>query len=328
MSRGTRAIAVAACCLALSSVAGRTRADEPLKQRLLAEAPARWAELQRASERAAGTYTQTVIRGYGSTIPLISIARWAELDRSSGRVTGDFTKRLFLDAESQPPPITHRAFAINGARMKVATEFVEKPGGKPEMFRVEAINPGYIFQINRRPTSPKHEISYVMANGEKGDPVLLKKVAGIVVGYKADIFCSWVFLGRPLSVWLNDPGMKIVGVDLIEAEDRKVARVQFDYASASDPADKLSDAHIDLDVEGHWTIRGYAARRPWGTIEAKLTYGDPIDGIPVVKSKKEILKGRDSKVIRTLEMENFSRKDVPPGEFTLTAYDLPEPNFD
>lgn len=293
MSHANRTMAVAACCLILASVTRRAHADEPLKQRFLAEAPARWAELDRASKHVEGTYTKSIVHS----------------------------------PESKPPSFARCTFAINDANVKVASEFAEKPGEKAKMVRVESNNQKYIFQINRPPISPDYAISFLEPGDSRGDPVHLEKIAGIIEEHKDNIFCPWYLLGRPLSAWLNDPGLKITSVDLAEVEGQKVARVKFDYASAKDLKDKLSNSHVDLDIEGHWTIRGYLARRPWGTMEAKLTYGNPVDGIPAVKSKEEILEGGGAKVIRTLKMENFFQKEVPASAFTLSAYNLPEPNF-
>jgi|GEM_PF-6968424 len=282
---------VAGWCFTLALATGHAEGDDQLKQRFLSEAPAKWADLERLSEHVEGVYTEKV----SSTVP------------------------------GKPPEFVRSKFTVNGKNVKAEIEL----GEKATNVRVESSNPKYFFKLARPQFSPEYAIEFLERADSSPDPEFRKDANHAVREHVSRIFCSWYLLGRPISDWVKDPAFKIENVESVENEGHDLVRVVFEYSPKDKPEVQrlLSGSALVFDPGGYWSIREIKVKRNWGTVATKLSYGDTADGFPYVKASDEVLDDGKNQLSTTLTFEKFERKEVPESAFTLTAYNLPEPDF-
>lgn len=293
MRLATRGLTTVACALACLS--GPARCDDALHQRLLAEAFPAWAELERAGTQMEGTYT--------------------------------LREEFRSPKINKPPTFKHCTIAINGELGKVSCDLGET--SPPQ--QVSAINPNYVFQIARKKSSSDFRVNFLEPGAGEGDSTRRQMIKDMVKNLKNDIYCAWYLWTDPVGDLLKDPGTVIKAVEPVAREGRHLVRVRYEWSPKSGDKVKggLRDGEIILDPAARWTIQQYKVSKFWGKIEATLSYGDPVDGLPFVREKTEVWSNDEGDArTRTLRFESLAKKKVPESEFKLSAYGLPEPNFD
>jgi hypothetical protein len=200
--------------------------------------------------------------------------------------------------------------------------------------RVKVINDDYAFFIGRRADhlSERYAIEWVEPIG--ADAGTDKQVRYHERQAGAAVFSAWKFFGKSFTEFEQIPGFALKKVSPADG----FVRIEFDCHPPDDPQwkeDYLTDVFLVCDPTNYWALREYGATMRGGNLmlHATLEYAAPLNGFPVVKTKREKLGwGAGSPYssyvnLWTYDFAEPSLDTAPPSEFRLSHYNLPEPNF-
>ena len=154
------------------------------------------------------------------------------------------------------------------------------------------------------------------------------------IGSLGDVIRSpWAILYQTLSKWFDHPGFTIIRVEGIEGPDaNELVKVTFKYQplkKSDEPT--ISEGEMVLDPSNRWCLKSYRLKIPTSNYilnqEATYEYDGERAGIPFLRMKKEILKTSAGHEVRTVSFTDLKHRVASDDEFTLSAFGLPEPNF-
>lgn len=300
---GFHLLAVTVLCLSSPSV----QADEPnpALQRRFVEGMSRVeSRIRNLSFRAKCKHvSQTIDRGTGMT---------------GGRRAADGSQRQEFECA------IHQSGALRRRTLSNAT------------VELQARNETYAF-ILLTPSEGAASLRFVEPLGVS--PSVDERVASIETAVRNAVFAAYHPCDVPLYDLVNNDSFTIKSLSRVaDAGPGKVRlEYEFDYLDErGDPYASYSNAHLILDQENEWAILEHVATIQTQFNQSRyverslLEYGETLEGVPVATRVERHLKFPDSpgsevKLVATTEIVSH---DVLPGEFFLSHYGLPEPNFE
>jgi hypothetical protein len=202
---------------------------------------------------------------------------------------------------------------------------------------VLAINSKYAFQLKRRSNGGQWFLTDLNLGPPEGDDVQVGKVP-IRETWKAN--CPGLFLAQE---WLPDmfssSALTVTGASVPDAERPNLIRVEFDHHVLDQRKRKhLRSGWLLLDKHRYWFLSAYEVRMRYegDTLEAvqskEYTYADHKHNYPIperVVRRHTVIDTTSGATVfereETTEYKIHEQKNVPEREFSLTAFNLPEP---
>jgi hypothetical protein len=296
------AVLAAACPLIRPLEGFGQQPTEALKQRLLAEAPARWEEYARRSEELQGV------------VSLVSTN----------------TRNNFRQD-------TRTAYKTNGRSRLVITKLKDEANGKVEREYEEVFgyNPRYAFTLSRKsPDAPWVLTNYVeMREGvDLGQMGRRQSTSYFGVVNKPVKFHMYFLVDL-----VRDSGFRIGECRQVQVDGRNLVEVAFTYNFTENNWKSNWKGKLLLDPERYWCCHSVdgvlKGDYVGGTLKHRNTQSDNAeDGLPLSRAWEYVGDWRSSNGEvtnrQTLKCEaQLSRPDTLPddAEFTLSAFGLPEP---
>jgi hypothetical protein len=267
------------------------------KERLLSEAPSKWAALEQY-------YAQMEVsfRKIYTTTP-----------KSSGSFPPQF------------PDVAHFDIRKNGDLMVSTLRRTGKwPDGKRmDGLNVYGINSRYAFELGK--TSPNDD-SFLLADFQRASDEIRRKVHahgehGFGFAFEVN--------GESLSKFIKDPNVTILDVRGVQRDGREMAQMEYtQQLKKRDQQNGVEHGSVVLDPEHFWCVREYHSDLPDNNFDGIVEYGEDVDGFPILRREQDTTTYKDGmftgKLVITYEFDNLVHRDIPESEFTLSAFDLPE----
>jgi len=263
--------------------------DEALKQRLLTEGPRGWNALRDRSRR---------LEGWGMEV-----------------YTG-------LSPVGTLPWCTKSDFRFAGNSTVIETAILI-PGGPETSRSVLVRNDRYVFQLQRESPAAAWKMAYA-----GGDPQDFQDAEAAINEHSVLEYLEapWVVVAKPLATWIHEPGFTIRDVTSVEAEDRTLAKLDFEYEPAADRVQSTAvrGGWILFAPDEDWSVREYDLKLTWGRFVGRIRYDRDEAGSVVLRSVDQRWGEVGSRNVACFDLHEYRHHDVPAEKFTLTAYGLPE----
>jgi hypothetical protein len=250
---------------------------------------------------------------------------WEQLARFYDHVRGSYaTSRTSVpENKSANDRMTERAeFGISGDLVKKTQEV--KPKGAP-LERVKAQNGVYAFSVSKR--AGEEQAPFVIEWLEKmgSSPKTDERIAFESDQTKALVRLSWVVLGQSIPEWQKSSSFAITGITSTASGG---CRVDFEgMRIGPDQAPSLLGGHVVFDPADYWVVREYLVNMPKGWIrDGVYDYARGENGFPILTKLTENWRKGSDRTVDTMTLD-VRHEIVPPEEFKLSFYGLPEPNF-
>ena len=121
---------------------------------------------------------------------------------------------------------------------------------------------------------------------------------------------------------------------MIQGDDEELVRVEFEYHPAVIGNHPVHGGAVALRPSHFWVVREYQVAGVWpdgtGTISAKYEYSETDDQFPIIKrivKHQQAMRSEGEDVDHEYVYEYALNRaaEISPGEFTLSAFGLPEP---
>ncbi len=218
----------------------------------------------------------------------------------------------------------HRAiheFKIAGENVLHTVQTLRALEVRGQPVSTDVINVNYAFLLNRKSEQSPWTIRHV---GSKDRVQYAIKHTGQVLLMSVNIF------QQPLPWTASQPGFS-----LNDAREVGDGLVEINFSS-SDVFRKnyyiISGGRVQLDPNHHWCVCEYLLdvqlHDEKGVIEGKIEYGREENGFLFPrKITQDFSFDSGVRKRRTFDFERYRSAEVPDNEFTLTAFDLPEPDL-
>jgi len=229
------------------------------------------------------------------------------------------TARLWTDRTESPRAsgksfLDEARFALDHGMEKVELARFTR-GSKPTKVAdyVYCVGEGTAFRIHRRDGAEGYEIEGVGA--APMDRILYSAVFGRF------IHASHGVVGRPISNFLEEPTLEIVGAEAVERDGENWIKVDC-AIGFPETKDRVS---FVLAPEDGWAVQScqinyhYDPNRP---ILYEIEYGAAHGGVPLPRYVK--LSGENPGVVNHCEFTGWEFASTPIAEFNMTHYGLPD----
>lgn len=298
-----------------ASFTGESLAQEKKdwKDRFYAEAPKRWEDYLRFARTLQITLSVNMYDGVNRS-PNGSIRR--EFKQARGACL--CVVHRHLPPKRVPPGsrITPRQLArINASRTSS---------------EAEGFNSSYSFKLNRR--SP--DKGWIITDLELPDQS--NNFSDKRIKFKESQLKDVCPCLRLENLWLpkliQDPDFKITAIQTQEIDAHAAVRFDFDYPKAGKdyPGDggfQIKGGWMVLDPEHDWILREYIGFSQNYTHHRTLLFREGTDRHPTVTHSTYKIVDKGGELLDTVDSEwqTVEQSDVPLEEFTLSAFQLPEP---
>lgn len=268
------------------------------KERLLTEAPPKWAALEQYYAK-----MEASIRKIYTEKPKFNV-EYPDFDQLDIRKNGDWTVFLLHRVGRASDGKRMDKFSVFGINSRYAFT-LRKPEPDTEAFILGKLIPAHDGQGRKVHRYEEYEFSNVFeVNSGNCDR---------------------------LSELIKNPIVTITDVRGVKRGGREM--VQLSYERPIEKSDQIRGTEhgtVVLDPEHCWCVRENYAEAPdfmpARKIEAILEYGDDVDGFPILRRKQEKTTYGDGKgmQVTTWEFDKLAHRDIPESEFTLSAFGMPE----
>jgi hypothetical protein len=213
---------------------------------------------------------------------------------------------------------------------------------------VAVINPSYAFEVTRSTTDSQWALAELsLRRGERLPP----KIGVMIEIAKRRLDVALSVCQVPLPDIVKSPTFTLRGVSLVERGDEELVRVEYEYQQP-----RMANGKIDgnrpggggwvlLDPQRHWIVREFDVAAVWrdgkdgpaskGRVTGIYQTVDAPQGFPIVKRYAEHRMasetGEPPFIADIEEVQDYGLHydaNVPPSEFTVSAFGLPEPSSD
>ena len=285
-------------CLTLTGVCPGEAIAADWKERLLAEAPPKWAALEK----------------YYSKL--------------------EVSFRSNYTTKPKPPPLFPDSVSFDirkNGDMMVSTQrrLGTFPDGKRmDDLDVNGVNSRYAFTLGK--TSPDAE-SFLLANFQPASDEARENVHGCGEHQFGIVFevNSWDCI--PLAKFIKDPFVTITDVRGVRRGEREMAQLSYERQMEKPNGSKGKEhGTVVLDPDHFWCVRESHSElpdfMPVHKIDHFLEYGEDVDGFPILRREQDTTTYKDGEgtLATTTEFDKLVHRDIPENEFTLSAFGLPE----
>lgn len=198
---------------------------------------------------------------------------------------------------------------------------------------VRAKNSEYVFQIGRQSAAKAYSLSFIEELGRVSTKERQIQQAENEARWVP--FAGWYPAGEPFADFVASPTFQIQRVASENRDGRDLVRIEYErkYSDPLKRASSITDGFLLCDPKRHWVITecGTTTFDGLQVSRASLTFGEPVDGLPIVRTITDVVTGKNSlgepvswRNVITIEVIDH---EVPREEFYLSHYGLPEPNF-
>ncbi|HWE39252.1 MAG TPA: hypothetical protein VG406_22070 [Isosphaeraceae bacterium] len=199
--------------------------------------------------------------------------------------------------------------------------------------RVSVVNPRYGFELRRSsPTSPWVAIG---VDTDPSDGFSLKDPPNEDLELWLTCPFTYTLIFDPLRVVVGEPGFTLKDATPVKRGDTTWIKVGIEYRAPSDkPRLPSLKGWVVYDPDHDWVIREFDMNLKWWQLDetmvaastATFDYDVLSDGFAVIKKVAETLNYPKKSFVESWRIDfNLKEADVPSGEFTMTAFGLPEP---
>jgi hypothetical protein len=278
-----------------------TQYDEMLTKEFSNQAAARWADYIEQTKRLQGSFSYTVVQS----------------DGTQNRVTTEIKKgtenRLALKSTSQTTP--------------------PKENAKEATVSVDGFNPDYGFSLRRANVAMPWVLTALVDRQEVPSAVVEKsnKTADSAVN-------GLLYVTREsMPQMLKQVEFRVIGCRHMRASGDELVLVDFDYPHDDLRRSEVQGGSLVLDPSRFWCLRSFDVRfrvqtGGQGVMSFEVTKWRDSDGFPVpvaaVRSSDGVEDNVRYKVSWHYDYDLSIPDKLPPdGDFTLSAYGLPEPKM-
>jgi len=260
-------------------------------------------------------------------------SKWAALEQYYSKLEVSYRKIITAPSEGKPLPLTFQGTIYcdtrqNGEMMVCTDHHVGKDGkGKQrDTTNVRGVNSRYTFTLGKTASDAE---SFVLINFQPVSDQARQKVRGSG-GNEYDMAFKVQFV-RLIDL-LKDPlftfdvhAVQRNGKELVQLEyDRQLVK-QNQQGSAHKKVIGTEHGTILLDPERCWSIQEHHFENPDWKGNSFLEYGEERDGFPIIHRCKHTATHKQLGTRLTIyEFDKFIHRDIPESEFTLSAFGLPE----
>lgn len=291
---------LAVSCIFLMATCPDQAAAAQWKERLLSEAPPKWAALEQ--------YYAKVEVSYRSIF------------RETPKGPGQFPDIAYFDIRK------------NGDWMVSTLRRVGKwsEGRRLDTLDVNGVNSRYAFTLGK--TAPD-AASFILTNFQSASVEARQKVHSRGEHAFGIVFES----GRdciPLPRLIKDQSVTIIDVQGVQHRERKLIELRYDrQLGMRDQAKGIEHGTVILDADHCWCVCEDHSDLPNCKLDRFMEYGDDVAGFPILRRERHSTSYKDSsgkidigkgKLTVISEFDKLVHHDYPESEFTLTAFGLPE----
>ena len=144
------------------------------------------------------------------------------------------------------------------------------------------------------------------------------------------VWGQWSIPGTKLRDLVTAPGFTLLRLSPVEAVNGNYLQMEFKYTPIDPEKNNLRGGRIVFDPSWFWAVREYEVNLQRGDEHAtqmrKFEYDGPKDQPPILKGTIDHFKSsKGSEDDSRTEYTEYLRKMSPVNDFSLAAYDLPEP---
>ena len=226
---------------------------------------------------------------------------------------------------------TQTSFLINGSNLRLQHRAVSEQSITTMVF-----NERYCFSLYQENKASAPQVTAIQAVRGTDDQWYYKINYDVMRYVRAPICIDREMLDQLVS----KRGFKVTDVSSVSRKSKSLVRLGFEYQPSTKapyvppeiPLEKLGlgKSWLLLDPESYWTIQEYSLAYWWGTESGLLEYGEKIEGFPVLRRGHVKAWGSqkpEEVVAIDWSMNKILHRTVPATEFTLSAFNLPEPNL-
>lgn len=284
------------------------------KDRFYAEAPKRWEDYLRFARTLQITVSDNLYRGVNRS-PNGTIR--TEFKQARGACLCVVHRHL------PPKPLPP------GSR--IAPSQLARINARRTSSEAEGFNPSYSFTLNRRGPD-KGWIIKDLELPDQSNNFSDKQIKFQESRLKSDVCLCLRLQNLWLPTLIQDPDFKITAIQIQEIDGRAAVRFDFDYPKAEKdyPGDggfQIKGGWMVLDPEHDWTLREYIVFSQNYTHHGTLLIREGTDRHPIITRSTYKIVDKGGELLDTFDSDwqTVEQSDVPLEEFTLSAFQLPEP---
>ncbi len=280
-------------CAALVSICCRVAVADGWKDRLLSEAPPKWAALERFYSKMEVSFREIV------TVP----------PEDPFRIPGSFLGTTTCD--------TRQSGELYVAVIRSSGQRGEE---KVESTVVRGVNSRYGFQLGKTAPDAKQ---FILVKMEPASDEMRGKLWGDAGRH---FLYAFTVLGVRLSDLIKYPGFTIKEVRGVQYNGKEM--VQLTYDRQYPPEAKVSGPEqgtVILDPEQYWCVQEFRYDNPLRKGVETVEYAGAIDGFHIIqRCTHKTTNKQYGSLIFTMEYDKVTPRDIPESEFTLSAFGLPD----